>query len=546
MESLPFQSPRMIPAHAAKPIGAATSSCAQCGLHKNGRLGIRWSPREVSLVRSAGGRRRCNAAVKVLAVVSDASPKAEASERTTVPLEAEQPAVPVKASWRASIDFRWIRDNKVQVADNIRNRKSAGNVELVVQLYEQFCSLNTVADGLRAERNAVAKMMKGKLDSAKREELIERGKQLKDQLSGLEAELAVLEDDLQREGQRIPNMTHPSVPVGSEDVAVVRKVVGAQTQFGFAVKDHVDLGLALDLVDFEAAAVVSGTKFYYLKNEAVLLEMALINWTLSQLRARGFVLLTTPDLVRSSVLEKCGFQPRGANSQVYSVEDSDLCLAGTAEIPLGGLYMDNILPEAALPLKLVAFSHCFRTEAGAAGAATRGLYRVHQFSKVEMFAICTPQDSDALHDELIAIEEELFTLLGLHFKVLDMSSEDLGAPAHRKYDVEAWMPGLGRYGEISSASNCTDYQSRRLNIRYRPETAAAAAAVAKPVVAKPPKPPAPQFVHTLNATACAVPRMIVAILENFQQEDGSVVVPEVLRPFMGCLTSICPKTTRKS
>ena len=238
----------------------------------------------------------------------------------------------------------------------------------------------------------------------------------------------------------------------------------------------------------------------------------------------------TPDLVKASVLEKCGFQPRGTNTQVYSINDSPLCLTGTAEVPLGGVYMDKILNESELPIKMAAFGHCFRTEAGASGAAGKGLYRVHQFSKVEMFVLSTPEQSDAIHQELIDFETELFTDLGLHFKVLDMPSGDLGAPAYRKFDVEAWMPGLKRYGEISSASNCTDYQSRRLNIRYRPTASGGAGGKGQGK--------ATEFVHTLNATACAVPRMIVAILENFQQADGSVVIPDVLRPFMGGMALI--------
>ncbi|KAG0597863.1 hypothetical protein M758_12G026200 [Ceratodon purpureus] len=453
----------------------------------------------------------------------------------------------LKQTWKASIDFKFIRENKEAIATNIQNRKCGGDVEQVVQLYEQSVSLNQEVDKLRAERNAIANAMKGKLDASRREELIEQGKQLKEQVSELEVELTVLQEKLQMEGQRIPNMTHPAVPIGSEDVATLRKEVGSQREFTFPVRDHVDLGLALDLFDFEAASEVSGTKFYYLKNEAVLLEMALINWTMSKLLPKGFTPLSTPDLVRSTVVEKCGFQPRGQNTQVYSVEGTDLCLAGTAEIPVGGMYMDSMLPESALPLKLLAYSHCFRTEAGAAGSATRGLYRVHQFSKVEMFVICRPDESDALHEELISLEEELYASLGLHFKTLDMSTEDLGAPAYRKYDVEAWMPGLGRYGEISSASNCTDYQSRRLNIRYRPAAAATSPAAPPPPKGKKVKAslPSPRFAHTLNATACAVPRMMIAILENNQQEDGSVVIPEVLRPFMGGIDVIRSKASQQ-
>ncbi|XP_057828067.2 serine--tRNA ligase, chloroplastic/mitochondrial isoform X2 [Cryptomeria japonica] len=447
-----------------------------------------------------------------------------------------------RPSWRASIDFKWIRDNKEAVALNVHNRKSSANVELVVALYDQFSNLQTEVESLRAERNVVANKMKGKLDPSDRTKLIEEGKRLKDSLAALEDDLAKLMDKLQQEAQLIPNLTHPDVPIGGEDAASVRKMIGRKYEFQFPVKDHVELGQELDLFDFESAAEVSGSKFYYLKNEAVLLEMGLINWTLSELTRRGYVPLSTPDIVRSSVLEKCGFQPRAENTQVYSINGTDQCLAGTSEIPVGGMYMDRIIADTLLPIKHVAFSHCFRTEAGAAGYATRGLYRVHQFSKVEMFVICHPEESDLFHEELISIEEDLFSSLGLHFKTLDMPSEDLGAPAYRKYDVEAWMPGLGRYGEISSASNCTDYQSRRLNIRYRPVSEESTLSMAvKPKKRKIPLPPL-QFVHTLNATACAVPRMIISILENFQQEDGSVIVPEVLKPFMGGVEVIYPKS----
>ncbi|XP_030542755.1 serine--tRNA ligase, chloroplastic/mitochondrial isoform X2 [Rhodamnia argentea] len=378
--------------------------------------------------------------------------------------------------------------------------------------------------------------MKGKLEPSERQKLIEEGKNLKEGLLTLEEDLLKLTDELQQEAQCIPNMTHPDVPIGDEDSSTIRKKVGSPHDFSFPIKDHLQLGKELNLFDFDAAAKVSGSKFYYLKNEAVMLEMALTNWTVFEVIKRGFTPLTTPEIVRSSVVEKCGFQPRGENTQVYSIEGSDHCLIGTAEIPVGGIHMDSILANSQLPLKYVASSHCFRTEAGAAGTATRGLYRVHQFSKVEMFVLCQPEESDSYHEELIRIEEELFTSLGLHFKILDMATADLGAPAYRKFDVEAWMPGLGRYGEISSASNCTDYQSRRLGIRYRPS---------EPPSSTPKKGKGnipTQFVHTLNATACAIPRMIVCILENYQQEDGSIVIPKPLRPFMGGLERITPKS----
>jgi len=338
-----------------------------------------------------------------------------------------------------------------------------------------------------------------------------------------------VEQELQVEGKKLPNLTHPEVPVGGEEHAGIIKEIGSKKQFSFEPKDHVSLGENLGVLDFETGSIVSGTKFYYLKREAALLELALVNYAMQKIVQRGFEPMITPDLVRTSVMEKCGFQPRGEGTQIYNVESSNLCLTGTAEI----------LSESKLPRKVAAFGRCFRTEAGAAGAAGKGLYRVHQFSKVEMFVVCTPDQSEQLHQELMDIEVEMFEELGLHFKVLDMPSEDLGAPAFRKYDIEAWMPGLSRYGEISSASNCTDYQSRRLNIRYRPNAPAGEDNDKKKKKKK--KVPT-QFVHTLNATACAVPRMIVAILENNQQEDGSIVIPEVLRPFMLGMDKITPKS----
>ncbi|CAI5958787.1 unnamed protein product [Closterium sp. NIES-65] len=362
------------------------------------------------------------------------------------------------ATWKASIDFKWVRENRDLMEANVKERQSNADVALVVELYEDFVSKNLEVDRLRAERNRVANAMKAKLEAEERARLVSEGKHLKDVLAGLEAELGEVASELQREGQRLPNLTHPDVPRGGEEVAVTLRTVGEKRAFAFPPKDHVELGLALDLFDFDSAAEVSGAKFYYLRNEAALLEMALINWALALLVARGFTPVSTPDLVRAHVVERCGFQPRAANTQVYSVEGSDLCLAGTAEIPVGGSFMDKILSESDLPQRVVAFSHCFRTEAGAAGSATRGLYRVHQFSKLEMFVVCRPEDSDAFHQELIQIEEDMYTALGLHFvftlvppiadSTLDMPTADLGAPAYRKFDIEAWMPGLNRYGEV--------------------------------------------------------------------------------------------------
>jgi seryl-tRNA synthetase len=297
--------------------------------------------------------------------------------------------------------------------------------------------------------------------------------------------------------------------------------VGTKPSFDFKPRDHVELCEKLNLADFEAGTKVAGQKFYFLKNEAVLLELALIQYAMTKLVAQGYTPIITPDVAKTDILEGIGFLPRdnAETRQVYTIADSDLCLIATAEITLGGMHADQIFTEAELPKRYVGLSHCFRTEAGAAGRDTRGIYRVHQFTKVEMFAFCTPEQSEALHQEIRAIEESIFAGLGLPYQVIDTCTGDLGGPAYRKYDLEAWMPGRGtggEYGEVTSTSNCIDYQARRLGIRYRPTDKKGTA-----------------FVHTLNGTAVACTRALIAILENYQQADGSVLVPEVLRPWVG-------------
>jgi len=277
----------------------------------------------------------------------------------------------------------------------------------------------------------------------------------------------------------------------------------------------------LGLIDFHSARKVSGQKFVYLRNGLALLEMALIHWTMHEAVKKGWTPVLPPDLVREQVVVGCGFQPKlGEASQIYSIADSDLRLAGTAEIPLAGIFMNEILVATEdLPRKLVGFGHAFRTEAGDGGRESRGLYRLHQFSKVELFAVTNEraEESERMLQEIVDLQVHLFSQLGLCFRILDMATEELGAAAFRKFDIEAWLPGMKKWGEVSSASNCTDYQSRRLNIRCR-ETPQTKKNLTYP--------------HMLNGTACAVPRLLIAILETFQQEDGSVRVPEVLHPYM--------------
>ena len=266
----------------------------------------------------------------------------------------------------------------------------------------------------------------------------------------------------------------------------------------------------MDILDFKTAAVVSGAKFYYLKNEGVLLELALTRYVLDKIMDKGFIPHITPDLAKESVVSGIGYNPRGNETNIYSIQGGDLCLIGTSEITLGGMYMNRLLKSKEMPLRLAGLSHCFRTEAGSAGRVSKGLYRVHQFSKVEMFIICEPSESEKYLESILEIEEDICKELNLPYRVLNIASGDLGNPASRKYDIEVWMPGRNSYGEVTSASNCTDYQSRRLNIKYKDSANDS------------------QFVHMLNGTAIAIPRMIIAILENFQNEDGTVDIPPAL------------------
>src|SRR5579884_114657 len=421
------------------------------------------------------------------------------------------------------LDAAFIREHLDAVKANCRNRNVKADVDSVVLLDDEGKRLVQQAQVIQQRQNEVSKLIPKEKDPAKKQELIAEGKRLREEVVGLEKQLKEIQEQLHAALLTIPNMTHPDAPVGTtaEDNKVIYKW-GEPRKFDFASKDHVALAEALQLVDFEAGASVAGQKFYFLKNEAVLLELALVQYAMQTLLRHGYTPVITPDLARVEVLEGIGFIPRDPNPetrQVYTVADTDLCLIATAEITLGGMHRDKILDEKQLPQKYVGLSHCFRTEAGAPGRDTRGLYRVHQFTKVEMFAFCAPDQSESIHRELLRIEEQIFQGLGLSYQVIDTCTGDLGGPAYRKFDLEAWMPGRGQageYGEVTSTSNCTDFQARRLNIRY-----------------KVPGQKGTRFVHTLNGTAVACTRALLAILENYQQADGSVTVPEALRAWVG-------------
>ncbi|KAF9575309.1 seryl-tRNA synthetase [Mortierella alpina] len=448
---------------------------------------------------------------------------------------------------------------------------------------------------------------------AKRRDLVERGRMLKESIHDQEAKLAVLETQLYDQAVMIPNSTHPSSPIGPETEATLVRVHGiprlnagveahphpgfakAEAEYGqrqallgnvsdYPLLDHVALSKNLDLIDLESATAVTGSRWYYLKNEAAMLELALIQYATQRAVKAGFTPVITPDVVRPEVVQACGFQPRDEASQTYWVstvapgssrantpegaqhhQHSALCLVATAEISLAGMNMNKVLEESQLPIKMAGFGRAFRAEAGSRGAEVKGLYRVHQFSKVELFVLSKADagESDRILEELRTFQEDLFEELGLCYRVLDMPTEELGASAYKKYDIEAWMPGRNGWGEVSSTSNCTDYQSRRLNIRYRTnkivsrppthsEGSSSPASISNdnldfhhlsrvPVQPSSNSTTTTEFVHTLNGTAVAVPRLIVALLETYQQKDGSVRLPECLWPFMAGIQEIRPK-----
>jgi len=423
------------------------------------------------------------------------------------------------------LDPKFVRDNIDLVRTNCERRGVVVDFDEFLRLDSERRSLIRDIEVLNAEQKKNASILKGDVDEAVRRELVEKGRGLKISIQEKESRLGEIEVLLEKILKTIPNMTHPDAPVGSserENREVKRW--GTPRHFDFKPLDHVTLGERLGILDFESGSKVTGQKFYYLKNEAALLELALVNYAFDILVKEGFTPVITPDLARSEILDGIGFNPRGNETQIYSIADTDLCLIATAEITLGGMYADVILKEEDLPLKFVGVSHCFRTEAGAAGRESKGLYRVHQFTKVEMFAFTTPEMSEEMHNKFVEYEERLFQGLGIPYRVVDICTGDLGAPAYRKFDLEAWMPGRGEggeYGEVTSTSNCTDYQARRLGIKFKRE------GEKKPL-----------FVHTLNGTAIAVSRALIAILENYQEADGSVVVPQVLRRYMGGIERI--------
>ena len=420
------------------------------------------------------------------------------------------------------LDRKFILENVDAVKQNCANRNVQCEVDKLVELETQRRDLMKKAEELNREANAVSKSIGGAKDDEEREARKEQGRKLREQKEVAQGEHDKVDEQIRAIQLTIPNMAHADAPIGVDDKANLElsRSKFEPRKFDFTVLDHVELGEKWGWIDFEGGSRTTGAGFYFLKGDLVRLDLAIQQHAVNELVKRGFVPTITPDLAQDSILEGIGFMPRGPETQVYSIENSNLSLIGTAEITLGGLYSGQTFTDEDLPLKLCGISHCYRTEAGAAGRASRGLYRVHQFTKIEMFAFTLPDQSDAMHEELRQIECDLFDSLEVPYRVVDTSTGDLGGPAFRKYDLEAWMPGRGddgEWGEVTSTSNCTDYQSRRLNIRYKKKDVKGT-----------------HFIHTLNGTAFALSRALIAVLENHQQADSTVTIPEALRVYMGC------------
>ena len=408
------------------------------------------------------------------------------------------------------LDVKFIRENKELVEKSAKEKGYKINIQEVLDLDEKRRGELVKVEELRRKRNEIAAKMKGGKPS---EELIKEGKAVKDELAGLEADLEKVEVEYKAALRAVPNIIFEDVPLGGEECSVEVKSWGGKKKEGV---DHLDYATSRDWVDFERGAKVAGAKFYYLKNELALLEQALIQFGLKKVLEKGFKFITVPDLVSSKVLEGTGFNPRTSDqSDEYFIEGEDLALIATAEIALTGYHMDEIIDEKDLPLKYAGLSACFRKEAGSAGKHTRGLFRVHQFNKLEMYIFCLPEKSKEMHEEILAIEEEIWQELGIPYRVINIAAGDLGAPAAKKYDVEYWSPVDQTYRELTSCSNCTDFQARNLNIRVRRADGTV------------------EVLHTLNGTAVSLARTMVAVMENYATEGGKLKVPEVLKPYLG-------------
>jgi len=402
------------------------------------------------------------------------------------------------------LDVNYIRENLKEVSEMLEKRRVVVDLAHILEIDEERRKLIKEVENLRRERREIA---------AKKE--IEKGKKIKGELSKKEAALASVEGELNEYMEQVPNILSPDVPEGSEEKDNVEiKKWGKTTEFDFEPKDHVDLGKSLGIIDQERAAKISGRGFYFLTGLGAKLEFVLSKWVINFLSEKGYMPVITPTLVRKQFIEGTGYLPRREESDIYKIEGEDLYLIATAEIPLAGLHSDETVEIKNLPLNYAGFSSCFRKEAGTYGKYTHGIFRVHEFDKVEIFKFVKPSESGKAFEEIISLQEEICQALEIPYRVVNICSGEMSAPAYLKYDLEYWDPVSKTYRELTSASNTTDYQARRLNIRYKEGNET-------------------KYVHTLNGTAIALSRTIIALLENHQQKDGSIKLPEALHEFMG-------------
>lgn len=405
--------------------------------------------------------------------------------------------------------MKFIRENLELVEKSAKEKGYKIDIKEILELDDKRKKELTEVELLRQKRNEIAAQMKGGKPES---ELIEAGKAIKRELAEKEEKLTKIEAEVRARLKAVPNIIFEDVPLGGEEDSVEVKHWGENHATGV---DHLDYAVSRDWVDFERGAKVAGAKFYYLKGELALLENALLQYGLSKVLEHGFAYMTVPDMVSSRVLEGCGFNPRTSDqSDEYFIEGEDLAMIATAEMPLTGYHMDEIIDEDKLPLLYAGYSACFRKEAGTYGKYTRGLFRVHQFNKLEMYVFCLPEQSKEMHEKILAIEEDIWQGLGIPYHVVNIAAGDLGAPAAKKYDMEYWSPVNQKYQEITSCSNCTDFQARAVNCRVRRKDGTI------------------EFVHTLNGTAIPLARALVVMLENYAVEGGKLKVPEVLRPYL--------------
>lgn len=413
------------------------------------------------------------------------------------------------------LDINFIRKNQALVEKSAREKGYQVDIPALLTLDDQRKTVLQTVEELRQRRNELSSRMKGGKPDP---ELIAQAKEVKEQLATLEPQLSEIETQLADGLKKVPNIIFDDVPLGGEECSVEVKSWGEHRENGV---DHLDYALSRDWVDFERGAKVAGAKFYYLKNGLALLENALLQFGLKKVTEHGFNFMTVPDMVSSKVLEGCGFNPRSSEqSDEYFIEGEDLAMIATAEMPLTGYHMDEIIDEKDLPLCYAGYSACFRKEAGTYGKHTRGLFRVHQFNKLEMYVFCLPEKSQEMHEKIRAIEEEIWQELGIPYRVINIAAGDLGSPAAKKYDIEYWSPVDHKYRELTSCSNCTDFQARSLNIRVRRADGRL------------------EVLHTLNGTAISLARTMLVVIENYAQKDGKLILPEPLREYFGGATEI--------